>query len=582
MSRLLPLLLVAFLGACPSVETPPDAWCDVPPTEDDGLQTLPPAARALLDGGLDLDPASVTCPAADFSNWPAFVRRHTVGYTADPRFAGFDDDCVPFIDLEGRYGGVEDTQTPLVVGNYGLLRYGDLLRGIEPQELPEACRGPEAAVIAQATRLRDMAVVRSTDGVEHWSFPYDFPNLQGEIDPPWTSGYAQGIVAPAFVAAFCVDQDPAWLDAASATLRDLVVRMPDGGVATWVGEDAVWFEEAAAVDARSARSLNGHLGAAAGVHAVAQWTGVEGVATLRDYAFNAAVRELPRYDAGFISLYTQWAVDHPLIAPALDYNRFHVQQLSWLHAITGDAAPLRAAFAFARYDDPFLSWSDDSGDPASVAFTDNLVYEGVWLRPSPATLRATSPFPATFRELVLWGPEQTARPESIEVVVSGASRSGTWTEGCNDHAMPLDLVGTDVTITFDGLSTVGLQAVGLPRDTGHPTGVARWEEHGVANRPASAFTDVGWIWGRASAVTFDLHGVFPTVELTMTGFRGDALPVVSTAAAPEGPFAVLATPPVQAEEGVLVWSFAPAGDFVRVVVDTPSVPGADPRIFIRQ
>jgi hypothetical protein len=578
----------ASLSCQPAAED--RGWCLHPATADPGFSSIPPAGSALLHGGLTLDPSTVTCPAADFSDWPAFVRRHTAGYTSDPRFAGFDEDCVPRIDLEGRYTGVQVTQTPLVVANYGLLRYGDLLRGIRTEGIPDACSRPEEAVLAQARWLRDNADVRTTDGVVHWSFLYDFQNLQGDLSGPWSSGYAQGIAAPAFVAAYCVSEDEQWLRAAEMTMNDMVVRMPDGGVATWVADDKVWFEEAAAPEGRSARSLNGHLAAAAGLHAVVEWTSNPGVAQLRDFAFGAALGELDRYDTGFISLYTQWAVDHPLIAPALDYNRFHVQQLSWLYETAGDIRALDRAMRFARYDDPFWTWSDGTGDPTSVDFTRNIVYQPEWTVRRPGILEVDLGWQQTVEGIVLWSPDWSRRPQTVELELStdGEQWSSTehaWSDGCRDFATAVDPTPARygrVSLAHDRDSPeIALQAVGLIRTQGHPTGVARWQEHGLTNRPAAAFTDAGWTWGRASTVTFDLDGTFSHIELVMTGFRGDALPVVTFADRLVGPFVAVGAAPVRDEMG-LVWSLPAGGEYLRVVVDTPSNPGEDPRLFIRQ
>lgn len=587
-----PLLLVAVgaLGLSCQAAAPDLGWCLHPATADPGLDEVPETGLDLLAGGLTLHPDLVSCPAPDFSDWPAFVRRHTAGYTDDPRFAGFDEDCVPRIDLEGRYYGVQVTQTPLVVANYGLLRYGDLLRGIRPPGIPDVCSRPEEAVLAQATWLRDHAERRTTDGVEHWSFLYDFRNLQGDLEGPWSSGYAQGIAAPAFVAAYCVSRDDQWLRAAERTLNDMIVRMPDGGVATWVADDKVWFEEAAAPEARSARSLNGHLGATAGVHAVAQWTGNPGVGQLRDFAFDAALDELDRYDTGFISLYTQWAVDHPFIAPALDYNRFHVQQLSWLYETAGDIRALDRAMRFARYDDPFWSWSDQTGDPASVDFTRNSVYQPEWSVRRPGILEVDLGMDQTVEGVVLWSPDWSRRPRTVDLELSldretWTSRAHDWSDGCRDFAKAVEPTVARygrVTLDHDRDSPeVALQAIGLIRTQGHPTGVARWEEHGVANRPAAAFGDAGWIWGRASVVTFDLDRAFDSIEVVMTGFRGDALPELTVADALVGPFVPVGVDP-EREDTTLRWRLPADAEYLRVAVDTPSNPGEDPRLFIRQ
>ena len=551
---------------------------------------LPSAGSDLLHGGLVLDPASIVCPTDDFETWVPFIRRQSDDYTTDPRFGGFDDDCVPQIDLQGRYGGVGVTQTPLVVANYALLRYGDLLRGVEPEELPLACRGSEAAVITQAEWLADRAVIGEFDGVEHWSFPYDFRNIQGEIDPPWSSGYAHGVIAPAFVAAWCVSADPRWLEAATGTLSNMVIPMGDGGAATWTGVDSLWFEEVAAPTVRSARSLNGHLGAAAGVATIAQWTGSPGMTRLRDFAFNAALRELEAYDVGFISLYTQWALSHPFIAPALDYNRFHVQQLSWVHELTGDTRALDMALRFARYDDPGWTWTAEAPFSGSLDFVKNLEYTPRWAAPSPAVLEVDLGREQTVTGLILWSPDPAERPATVafEGSVDGENwtrSEAAWSPGCNDTELAIAPTraryGRVVLSRPDG-ADVALQAIGVVRERGNPTGVAQWQLHGVHNRPAQGFGETGWVWSRLGGATFDLDGAFDDgMQVVMTGWRGLPTPSLTVASELAGPWEEVAATP-SLEDGTLTWSFPTVGfEYLRIAVDTPSTPSAEHRLFIR-
>jgi hypothetical protein len=607
--RLLFVCLPALIwSGCATEEVVERGWCLNPPTADQGLAEVPSTGAALLHSGLIIDPESVVCPDASFETWVPFVGRHTAGYTADSRFGGFDENCVPLIDLEGRYGGIGITQTPLVVANYGLLRYGDLLRGFTPAEIPEPCRDPAASVLAQAEWLRDVADVHTLDGVEHWSFPYDFDNIQGEISAPWTSGYAQGIVAPAFVAAYCAGGDEQWLDAATKTLNDLTVPMADGGVATWVADDAVWFEEAAAPGARSTRSLNGQLGAAAGVDAIATWTGSAGIARLRDYAFNAVLGEIENYDVGFISLYTQWAAQHPLIAPALDYNRFQVQQLSWLHEVSGDPRALDMALRFARYDDPYWTWTGNPDHTGTLEFVRNYAYQPPWAAASPAVLDVDLSRVQTVSGLILWSPDPSLRPDRVDFQLSEdgetwSTSAHTWEQGCNDGRF--DITPTraryarvtmtapqvDVSPVVSGEAQaeqdgVGLQAIGIVRDRGHPTGVSQWLGHGAFNRPAMALSEEGWGWSRISQVFFDLDGAFDDgLEIVMTGWRGGPLPTITRGDDLDGPVPFGLSSPLGVEptlvDGTLTWSVEAVDfEYLQIRVDTPSNPGPGNRLFI--
>jgi hypothetical protein len=80
---LLPLVVVLLCTSCVLLHLPPpeeDVWCHQPPTADLAPTPMPPLGAEPLATGLEIDPATVTCPAADFSHWPALVRRHAVGY----------------------------------------------------------------------------------------------------------------------------------------------------------------------------------------------------------------------------------------------------------------------------------------------------------------------------------------------------------------------------------------------------------------------------------------------------------------------------------------------------------------------
>jgi len=546
------------------------------------VAVAPPRATELL-AGPTIDPASIQCPM-DLQDSVPFVRRHTIGYMAEPEFGGFDENCVPLRDLQGRYGGVGLTYTPLTVAMYGLARYGDMLFGSTPAEIPEPCRDPAEAVTAQAEWLRGNALVRSYRGVEHWAFPYDFPNPQGELEAPWTSGYAQGVAAPLFIAAWCVSDDPRWLDAATKSLRNLVVPVDDGGVATWVTEEAAWFEESVTPGAHSSRSLNGQLATVAGVHAVAEWTGAPDVARLRDVGFAAVSREIETFDAGFISLYTKWAVDHPLIAPRLDYNRFHVSLLSWMHSVTGDPRALGMALRFARYDDPLRTLRTADGE--DVDFTRHLVFDPPWSAPTPAVLEVDHALLPRVSGFVLWSERPGERPTDVELQLSmdGASWSSSrlpWDGDCNDFRGAVTPTWAKrARVVLHGPPSVGLRGFGLLRDRGHPTGVANWLIHGAYNRPAMAFTDEGWAYNRISSVVFDLDGAFDAgLRIELTGLRGEVLPTLARSD-DSVDFEPLGAAPVRTGETV-TWEL-PTVDFeyLRFVLDTPSAPAAEHRLFL--
>ncbi len=597
------------------VEDPPgEGWCEQVPVSNPGLPELPATALALLESGFTIDPATVTCPDPSFERWPPFVRRHTSTYTSTRRWGGFNE-CVPQIDLEGRYNGVYITHTPLVTASYGVARYGDILRGVHQDAgwtsdpvIAAECPDPVANVLDQAQWLDENAISRPYRGVETWAWGYDFINLQGKLEAPWTSAYAQALVATAYMAAFCVSDDPHWLGGAEKALLNMLVPMPDGGVGTWESEDAVWFEEAATDLADSARSLNGHIGALAAVHTVADWTGNEDIGTLAEYGLAAPLREIEKYDAKFISLYTQWAIDYPFIAPKHDYNRFHVQQLSWIYTVTGDSRAMDMALRFARYDDPGWDVTLSPTVSGTEEFWHNWEYFPQWWTAAPGWMLAELTRNQVVDGITLWSPDperietgETIRPGSVDIDLSSdgvfwTTYTREWPDECNDAV--LEIPPTDARFVKVWLHSpnreeqpnVGLQAFGVHRAARHPAGVSFWLLHGVLNRPSEAFSDEGFVFGRSGWQIYDLDGAFPTgFELLFEGWRGpdDPIPMlpwptITTADDLDGPWTEL---PIEGRMIGPYLAYQLLGDpgfrYMKVDVQTNFAPLAPARILIR-
>jgi hypothetical protein len=522
---------------------------------------------------------------------------------------------VPQIDLEGRYNGVYITHTPLVTANYGVLRYGDLLRGyyagdgytLDPV-IGDECPDPVQNVIDQAEWLDENAVSRPYEGVETWAWEYDFVNLQGELDAPWTSAYAQAVVAAAYMSAYCVSNDEQWLRGAEKALLNLIVPMSDGGVGTWESQDAVWFEEAAADNASSARSLNGHLGALAAVWAVAQWTGSESIETLVQYGLNGPLREIENYDAGFISLYTQWAADYPFIAPKHDYNRFHVQQLSWVYELTGDTRAMDMALRFARYDDPHWTVDLSVRQFGTDEFWHNWVYHPQWWTPAPGWMLADLQRNQIIDGITLWSPDpamiptgDTVRPVMVDIDVSTNgvfwdTYTREWPDECNDAVF--DIPETEARYVKVWLHSpnreeqpfVGLQAFGVNRVSRNPTGVAQWLSHAAWNRPGMAFGEEGFAFSRIGWQIYDLDDAFPNgLEILLDGWRGpeDPLPMlpfptITTADSLDGPWTELALQPRMIGP-YLAWQIIgdPGFKYMKLDIDVTRNPLEPGKLFIR-
>ncbi len=501
---------------------PAPDWCTLAGAPADGRDEAPNEAASWLSSGVSLPLANLSCPT-DFSDWVPFLSRSTGGI--DLSTLTYDDDGV--LQYQPEEG--DPRYLTLAIANLALMLYGDIVAGQNPDAL-EMLR-------TQADWLVDNAVSESYGGAPFQTWQEDVPRPAFGQEAPVSSAYAQGVALPGLVGAFCATGDLRYRRAAERALAAFAVPMSRGGVTTWVSDNEAWFEEAAHTDGPSSRILNGHMRALAGLWAVANWTGSTVARGLLDAGVRAMRQEMHLYNAGFLSVYSQWASPglFPLVADASNYNALHTVELSWLFEITGDPAFLQEALQVSRYDDPGFEIDVSgtvSGNPElpfnREALDEWVEFEGGWVE-------WTFPREQTVSGLTLWSKDPELRPETYRVDIMRPGEdpvvyARSWPTGCNDTYLPLpDLPAEQVRVTLrsDEHATVGVRALGLHRSAGHPSAVAQFMYHSMFNMPSRMFDKEGWSYPRTSWVQLDLQDTYEDLEIEFGGWTGVEPPILT-------------------------------------------------------
>ena len=557
---------------------PAEAWCTIPGPPSPSVAP-PGAMEEALHAGVRFDPAGLSCPT-DFSRWVPFVDRTTAGIGAGATEYVFDENGVPLVDLSRIHPGAGFRYSPISIGMYATLLFGDTLTG--DLEAVDKLR-------AQGDWLVENAVPRYWQGTRFDSWEFDIDNLYFGFEAPSSSAYALGVILPGLVGAFCATGDARYLAAAERGLATFIVPMNDGGMTTWIDDEHAWYEEGADVEGASSRILNGHIAAVAGLWAVSQWTGSALAADLVDAGVRTAKADMHLHDPGFLSTYAQWASPDffPLVAYAEGYNRFHASQIAWLYELTGDVAFLAEALQVARYDDPHLTVSTSGALAGQANFAEHKRMVDRWVEASGGWVEWTLEPGQTVDGVTVWAHDPELLPSEFDVTLDRAGSDPVvitrpWPQGCHDTHVPTgSLVADRVRVTVRGRAgaDVGLRAAGVHRSTGHPTAAAPWIFHSETNRPASMFGPEGWVHPPGTWVVLDLHDSFLTLELAFADWPGAAVPTLLVGDALDALAPV--APTVLREQGGLQLRLDPVpARFLRVVFPESGW-GAERRMWAR-
>jgi len=193
---------------------------------------------------------------------------------------------------------------------------------------------------------------------------YEFDNLKFGAIAPWRSAMANGRVLSVMVKAYALTGHKKYLNVAERAYQAFLVETKDNGVATFLPDGSVFYEEVADVEAISSKILNGHIFALSGLYDYWQATGRRDVKISLDKGIKAIKKNIDKYDAGFLSYYSQEPSNPRIFAPRNGYNLLHVHQLLWLYSLTHDSTFLQAAMKFYGYEkQDYLLTAKGSTDP---------------------------------------------------------------------------------------------------------------------------------------------------------------------------------------------------------------------------
>lgn len=267
-----------------------------------------------------------------------------------------DSSGIPFYSYKGHMNKAGDQYNPGFIADYAQAFFRDAMESGNKEE--------QQKFLKLAEWLLHHAVQRQYGKTSYLVWIYDFENPKFLAGRKWISGFTAGKILPVFLYAYHITARKEFEDAARKTLNSFLVSMEHGGLSTFVSQISTWFEEVAQAGIPSAKILNGHIYALAGIYTY--WKNTENQKALEIFqkGIRAVKEDIAKYDAGFISYYSQYPVSPRILAPVNGYNTLHVHQLLWLYSLDSDPIWLEFALKFARYDDSFVEYNASSSiDP---------------------------------------------------------------------------------------------------------------------------------------------------------------------------------------------------------------------------
>lgn len=315
----------------PAVQSPTSEW----------REAIAGLVGQYRDAGLD--PADWF---VDYSANSSYLHFETEYDPAPTDNVVFDSDGIPQTVVHG-----ERYYAPVAVAQYALSLYGKYLND-------HTAPGPRDAFLTAVSRLQQL---QGADGALRYPFAWKY-YLSAETYPPgWVSAMAQGQAMSAFVRAFDVSGDRAYLDSARLAYQFLQVPVTAGGVRSNLGDldpsltGYPFYEEY--VSTPDGYTLNGFMFTLLGISDWCQTAASQRLpdATDCENAFTAALRILsrilPYYDLGTFSSYDLGHYTWNRSAPHMSakYHMIHIFLLHALYTLTGDPELQHYAQKWATY-----------------------------------------------------------------------------------------------------------------------------------------------------------------------------------------------------------------------------------------
>jgi len=255
-------------------------------------------------------------------------------------YAGhYDASGIPMLDYRGAIGL---QYNPIAIAQWGLANY-NLLR--------EANDGTRRQKVFKAAGWLAANLEQNAHGLWVWNHHFDW-DYRDTLKAPWYSGLAQGQGVSLLLRAHRHSGEEKYQAAADQAFVALTLPISEGGVLFEDAEKNLWIEEY--LVAPPTHILNGFMWALWGVFDCWLARGDTQAKNIFDRSIETLTRNLPRYDAGYWSLYEQSGTRLKMMASPF-YHRLHIVQLRVMSKMTGDTR-------FAAFAERWEGYAHSSGN----------------------------------------------------------------------------------------------------------------------------------------------------------------------------------------------------------------------------
>jgi heparosan-N-sulfate-glucuronate 5-epimerase len=269
---------------------------------------------------------------------PRGLKGYYMTFADKARYAGpRDKDGIILFDY---FFDIGRQYNPLAIAQYGLGHYNLYLKSGRPENLAEARRHADWLVDHLEENER---------GLHVWQHHFRWHYKQ-YLAPGWYSAHSQGTGISLLARMYRETNDGRYREATVKAFPSLDTLIEGGGVKFVDAEGNPWLEEY--LIEPPTHILNGFLWALWGVWDYHLLTGDENALRLWNDCLGTLKKNLPRYDAGFWSLYDLSKQGLRMIASSF-YHSLHIVQLQATSRLTGD--PVFESFA-RRFENYRRSW----------------------------------------------------------------------------------------------------------------------------------------------------------------------------------------------------------------------------------
>jgi hypothetical protein len=219
--------------------------------------------------------------------------------------------------------GIGKQYNPLAIAQYGLAHYNLYLKTKELKNFETAK--------TQADWLADN-LEKNDFGLMVWKHHFPWRYKQN-LEPGWFSSHAQGTGISLLLRVYNETREEKYLKSAKLAFIPLNAEIKNGGVKHIDGKGGVWLEEYPVNPPTSI--LNGFIWALWGVYDYQLFFKDGESKKLWEDCIKTIKENLPRFDAGFWSLYDLSSQKMKMLASPF-YHSLHIVQLEVMAVLTGD------------------------------------------------------------------------------------------------------------------------------------------------------------------------------------------------------------------------------------------------------